>query len=394
MPPQYLLSRIVTPRDFGVDAPLSQLQQQLLYPRDVFTVLLLLGGNIVERALAQLSGSGFTPVTFSFGWVAYSVSALVAAAGDNKLMPATPDSACKVINGRSGYVINNTSWILGRIIRDFDSWCSEETRNKTAEVLDTKWSELCASEAGAKRPRRAGLVVTVCRPSKLEVAGVPKRDLVFWSGFLSAGIQFVISAIPLWLYGNWTILLITACGTFLALVSGSLPQWKKEKWACRRRSNDQYILTRGNGSQHAIAILANGHGLNLEDLSAGQGNMDVSANVLTRLALFVLCALWIFLLLCAAGIQNDTWFLLAVGSVGIVHNVVVAGCPRRPENFGIHLETEAVFGATKVMKTLLAVEEKYPGIGRSMLGEFFPGQLREDEIKMWAELREKSQKGR
>ncbi|KAH7303685.1 hypothetical protein B0I35DRAFT_497928 [Stachybotrys elegans] len=354
MAPRYLLSSTIASRDLSLNAPLSQLQQQLLRPRDVFTVLLLLGGNVIEKALAQLSGGRFTLVTFSFGWVVYSVSALVAAVGDNKLMPSSPDCAGKVINGRSGYIINNTSWILGRI-----------TRKKTTEVLHAKWAELRALDHRAKRPARAGLIVTVCRPA-------PR------SGLLSAGLQFAISAIPLGLYGNWTILFVTAWGTILALISGSLPQWRKEKWACRTHSNDQYIVTRGNGSQHAIAILANRYGLNLEDLSAGQGNMDASTNFLTRLALLILCALWILLLLCAAGLQNDTWFLLAVGSVGILHNVFVAGC----------------FGATKVMTTLLAVEEKYPGFGQSMLGEFFPGPLRNYEVQKWAELRERAQEGK
>lgn len=36
-------------------------------PSDVFTVLLILGGDVVARALAQLVGSRITPVAFSFG---------------------------------------------------------------------------------------------------------------------------------------------------------------------------------------------------------------------------------------------------------------------------------------------------------------------------------------
>lgn len=36
-------------------------------PTDVFSVLLILGGDVVARALAQLSGSPVTPVAFSFG---------------------------------------------------------------------------------------------------------------------------------------------------------------------------------------------------------------------------------------------------------------------------------------------------------------------------------------
>ncbi len=164
----------------------------------------------------------------------------------------------------------------------------------------------------------------------------------------------------------------TAGGTSPALLTGSLEQWKKEKWTCRSQSNDTYILTRGNGAQHAIVVLGNGHGLNLEDLAAGQSNMDACANGFTRSAVFLLCILWVFLLVTAAGLRDDTWFLLIVGGLGIIHNVFVAGCRRRPENFGLHLDFIKAFGRTKVMATLFELEEHYPRLGRSMRDEFFP----------------------
>ena len=40
--------------------------------------------------------------------------------GENKLMPPTPDCASKVINGKNGYVRDNSSWIVRRLVRDFD----------------------------------------------------------------------------------------------------------------------------------------------------------------------------------------------------------------------------------------------------------------------------------
>jgi len=43
------------------------LRQQWTQPTNVFSVLLLLGGEIVNKALAQLAGGVLTPVTFSFG---------------------------------------------------------------------------------------------------------------------------------------------------------------------------------------------------------------------------------------------------------------------------------------------------------------------------------------
>jgi hypothetical protein len=45
----------------------EQFRLQWSHPKDVFSILLILGGDIVGRALAQLAGGWLTPVTFSFG---------------------------------------------------------------------------------------------------------------------------------------------------------------------------------------------------------------------------------------------------------------------------------------------------------------------------------------
>lgn len=50
-------------------------------PNDILSLLLIIGPDIISRALAQLSGGHVTPVVFSYGWVAYSVNALVSAFG-------------------------------------------------------------------------------------------------------------------------------------------------------------------------------------------------------------------------------------------------------------------------------------------------------------------------
>ncbi|CZR68599.1 uncharacterized protein PAC_18498 [Phialocephala subalpina] len=359
---------------------------QWVNPGDAFNVLLILGGNIVGQALAQLAGHGIPPVAFSFGWVGYSVSALLSAVGENKLLPSTPDCRCKLINGKTGHAIENSSWIMGRLVRDFPSWNHMSTVKKTTEVLDARWKELLAEDPNAKRPDRASLIVTIYEPSTEHPAGVPQRDYLYWSGIFTSILQLGIAAIPFGLFGDWGVLMVTACGISLAFITACLPQWRKEKWACRRHSNDSYTITRGNGAQHAIAILGNGHGLNLEDLGAGQTNMNVSANRLTKISVVGLFIIWVLLLITASGLRTNTWFLLAVGGIGILQNVFVAGCSRRPENFGIPLRFIAVFGRTKVMRTLLDVERRFPMLGRSMQGEFFPGGLSESEIKEWHEL--------
>lgn len=48
----------ITAKEFG---------DQWTHPTDIMSVLLLLGGEIVNRALARLAGGRITPVAFSFG---------------------------------------------------------------------------------------------------------------------------------------------------------------------------------------------------------------------------------------------------------------------------------------------------------------------------------------
>ena len=53
-------------RNFDAGDPSRELWGQWKNPGDVFSVLLILGGDVVGRALAQVSGSPLTPVAFSF----------------------------------------------------------------------------------------------------------------------------------------------------------------------------------------------------------------------------------------------------------------------------------------------------------------------------------------
>ena len=48
------------------------LRDQWSNPSDIFTILLIIGGDVVQVAIAQLCAGpvpGLTPVSFSFGWV-------------------------------------------------------------------------------------------------------------------------------------------------------------------------------------------------------------------------------------------------------------------------------------------------------------------------------------
>ncbi|KAF4624036.1 hypothetical protein G7Y89_g14139 [Cudoniella acicularis] len=118
------------------------------------------------------------------------------------------------------------------------------------------------------RPGQTDLCISIYEPSRTKTAGEPTHDLVYWSGLAVMFIQLAITTTPIITSRDWSVLTITVGGTSLALMMGSLAQWRNEKWACRRNS---YILTHGNGAQHATVILGNGRGLDLEDLAvAGQ----------------------------------------------------------------------------------------------------------------------------
>ncbi|KAL8920387.1 MAG: hypothetical protein Q9208_006268 [Pyrenodesmia sp. 3 TL-2023] len=350
----------------------SQLRAQWVNPTDILSVLMIIGGDVVQRALAQLSGGYLTPVAFSFGWVGYSVSALLSAVGDNKLMPLSPDCQSIVINTKTGYVRTNQSWILGRILRDYECWMSASIKNELK------------AKVGKTRSHKAGLCVSffdAVEAKDGKKAGEPTFDIVWMSGFIVALIQLGIATVPCGLYRQYIILLVTACGIVLAFASGALPQWKEEKLACRSGSRKVVALTKGNGAQHVIVINGRGVGLDLEDLAAADGVTLMS----TRYYAFGLALLWLALLITVAGIRENTWYMLAVGSIGMVQNVFVAGKSRKPSAFGLHLEFSKAIVKEKVMMTLMATEIAYPTIGRALISTFFPGNLTKQEEEWWAQ---------
>ncbi|GAP92716.2 hypothetical protein SAMD00023353_8900080 [Rosellinia necatrix] len=358
-------------RHFDPAASSSALYQQWSNPSDVFSVLLILGGDVVARAIAQLAGSRVTPVAFSFGWVAYSVTALVNVAGENRLMPPT-DCQYKVINGRNGFVRDSSSWVIGRIVRDFESWMDDgrpdgPIRRRVREIL----AERQQASKSLELPLKAGLCVSVYKAKEAR-PGHPGYDSAYFAGFVTVLVQLGLAAIPFGLYGNWAILIVTVVGIALSFATGAVPQWTEEKWACRRKADKTTILTRGNGSQHAIVIIGDGKGLDLEDLAAA--SLTSFSSSPTRFMMLLLTILWILLLITAAGIQDNTWFLLAIGGIGILDNIYAAGVSRSPNDFGVPLEFVTVIGKHTVMQTLFEVESRYPRLGRSMLATFFQGR--------------------
>ncbi|KAI0773071.1 hypothetical protein BD413DRAFT_472922 [Trametes elegans] len=330
-------------------------------PDDILSILMIIGGDIVQRAVAQLVGSGpwhFAPVAFSFGWLAYSVSALTAAVGDGRLMPQ-PDFTTYVVNAKTGYVRENASWVLGRLLRD------HEKRTFKGGSLTVAFYHT-APERGH--------------------AGVPGRDWVYWSGVLVILAQLAVAVVPGARHGNWIVLVVTFGGTLLALTASGLPQWREEKYAARpvdpTRGREVVCITRGNGSTFIMVVVSDRAGIRLEDLAGGRDKRRTVTSVMSA----VLCILWIVLLLTVEGLDGDAWYLLAIGALGMAQNVVAAGVQRSADALGFHFREfskDDLIREEKVMKTLMRAEERERGVGLCMLQLFFPGELRPEEKAYW-----------
>lgn len=276
-------------------------------------------------------------------------------------------------------------------MRDYGNWCGPEVHKKVLQVLDMRLNQMKEEYkqkgesntdiARLQRPARAGLVIAI-----YTVKGGPRTtpgyDRMYFSGIVVMVCQIAISAIPWGLYHDWSIFLITICGTLLALFTGALPQWRREKWACRKQGKAKtVVLTQGQGSQYAIVIMTNKMGFDLEDLAGARRISYTNPRWLTKLGVGALGVFWVMLLIAAAGIKRNTWFLLLVGGLGIVQNLYVAGAMRTPLEYGIDLSPGPIFGHPKVFKAISEAERVYPGLGRSMVGIFFPKGLTESEEK-------------
>lgn len=274
------------------------------------------------------------------------------------------DYQCKV-----GVRAGDQSWVLGRVMRDLQQWMPEELKNEI--------------ERKRELTGHISLVISVfCATSE---TGKMVRDWVWYLGLFVLPIQLGVAAIPCTLNGNWAILMITGAGTLLAIITGALPQWRREKLFCRSHSNKDIAITRGNGSRNVLFILGNDEGFDLEDLSTAHGH-NMSSTIIN---LSVLTVLWLALLITVADLEQDTWYMLCVGGIGVVQNVIVASAPRKLPAYGIHLDYEKVITGNRVMEVLKSAETYYPGLGERLVGTFFPGyDLRPDEEAFWKGAKE------
>lgn len=295
-----------------------------------------------------------------------------------------PDYPCTVININSGYARQNFSWLLSRFLRDFEHWkdpiIGRAEAAKIQELRDQGQDpKFQKGHVSFDKDPCVGLRISVY--DAVDISGKTSPDWLWYLGVATIVCQHAVAAIPIALYGEWFTMFVTGVGTLLAVSSASLAQWRAEKFGYFRLDGERkdVALTQGNGCHDVIVILGNGHGLDIEWLASPTRRLSNSTRAIT----FSLAIGFIMLLICSAGWQQHTWFVLGVGILGIIQNITVAGWWRRPQAYGFNIAFRTVFVEWKVMATLAKAEETYPRMGQSLLPIFFPGQLWPREKAFW-----------
>lgn len=214
-------------------------------------------------------------------------------------MPESDVGTSLVVGLRSGHARTTRSWLLSRLLRDVTDDIDKQLKTEQPHTPPSQTS------APLKPGQKAWEALRV---SIYDVEPLPKPaiDLVWLSGPITITLQLIVAMIPWILYEDWSAFVITGCGTCLALIAASLPQWRAEKYAAPRTGGDTITLTEGNGSRHAIVIRSSpGNGYDLEILA--RSTRVVRSSLYTRVTVAILAVLWIALLVSVAGLKLHTW---------------------------------------------------------------------------------------
>lgn len=381
-----------------MDTSAADLQAQWANPSDVTSILMIIGGDVVQKALAQGTGKLYTPVCFSFGCVAYAFVSLVSIIGDGRLLPP-PDYPAKVFNLQSGYQRENKNWVVGRILRDLEASLSR------SDPLGDNGIRISVFEAALN-------------------SNGPTSFSWGWihvAGALITAVQVALAVVPIALYREWAVIMILLAGTMLVQITGWLPQWRAEKLPNRQHSNAMYALTSGNGSRDVIVIFGRGNCLDLEELCASGSprtsrpwekfsrlseqkltydekkelprrdtmlRKSINAHGMpvgfwiTRILSSMLSVLWLLLLINVAAAKRHTWYLFGIGAIGMFQNAWLAATERQPKRHNLPLVHIDTIKTRKVMDGLMDFETVYQQAG-PLLTEFFPGKLRPLEEQWW-----------
>ena len=368
-------------------ASFNEMASHWYNPVSLLPLLLLVGAEVLHDATARHVGNFlFAPVAFSFGWITYVFSLVTAATGDGQLLPKA-NRKVQVVNSDNGSMRENYSWVLDRLVGDNEGKFQHITRPATLPKDSTG---------------NVSLMVDIFEGKRFDGQGM-KASGVFWMSFLVIIVQSIISAIPWMLHDNPSIFVVTILGSFLAIVTASLPQWAAEKWSSRRLSKKRaFFLTRGNGHQYVMMIVGHPGSFDLESMATYRPAYTLG----TSWMLSVLATCWIALLITISGIKTDIWYLVAIVGLGFVQNTIAAALPCKPEELGMMLQpykacptitgyqrtpeakralkkkafdeldlkkVDAQNDVRDVMGTLMELEKHFPKAGAALLPVFFPG---------------------
>ncbi|KAI9722466.1 MAG: hypothetical protein M1828_004713 [Chrysothrix sp. TS-e1954] len=396
----------------GARATADHIRSEWQNPATIVGLLLLVGGDIVGGALEQLSGgSYFTPVVYSFGWVTYAHKAFRNAIGLHRLLtPPKGGRKSYVIDADTGVRTRNRSFILERVLSDYDYWEPHEGKSYQTQQQSQPHQPQRPSNPKRANPHENALDSL---PDTLRIViyqAVKSPNLAFdrlcYSGILVALIQNGIAAIPCGLTGDWAVLLVTGVGTILAFLTGSLPQFGAEKFHARRNTTRTFALTRGSsegGSRLVIVIRGVGQGIDLEDMAKGE---ELDASVVdrrrsrssasaaatlwpwTRTATGAIAVCWILLLIMVSDLRGNSWYLVGIGFLGLVQNSFVAGSPRTPTARGLPLRFEGEIGGegNDAAGALVDAEERYEGLGKALFRNLVEDVTAENLERMWSRL--------
>lgn len=175
-------------------------------------------------------------------------------------MPTIPDCPCKIINSRSGYVLENMSWVVSRVMRDFDSWSNTATKKKQLEILETRWAELKSKDPPGQKTDKSRSYCNclqaknkqTCRHTGARYHLLERRlrDILA-ADYCHYSIRSFKRLVYSWYNsGGYNP---CSCNRLFTQVEGG-------EMGVPNALNDVYALTKGTGSQHVIVIWPMGMG--------------------------------------------------------------------------------------------------------------------------------------
>jgi hypothetical protein len=267
------------------------------------------------------------------------------------------------LNLKSGQSRANNSFLLSRVLRDLESEYAPTVGGLSIEIL----------EADAPTPTQSCLASMATNIWTIAIMFT----------------QLLLSITAFILHNDECVLLLFATAVFLMEALANMPLWGTFKFSARKDGDKRavYALLRGNAHRH-VFVVRNKHpeSWNLEDLAA---DAATSYNYIITLELFVLLqsffAFFTLTLLATTLSDVSATYFLTILALGTAGNVKTAAVARAPWMHGFSYKAVKTISDDKeVMVALKAFEEECPGLGVSLVKEFFPGGLEEEEMVWWS----------